>query len=454
MYQVNFNVNNALNTPSIAADTFANRPTVAATGAVYIATDTGNMYRYNGTTWTSIGGGGISGSGTINKIPVWTSASALGDSDLVYTVPGAYPNKQIISGCSFESQYADPTINGNAAGYIVRRTANNTIVANLLGLDTTVTAAKPIFNTYAQDDYYFKIFGTANNYHAWFKNGNVVINGYTDAGYKFDIQGTGRINNTLRIDGTAGYTADLFTTYINGGTVAAVKIDMYGRTYLTNAGVNSMAAQIGSNTQFGQNASNPMMYSGNNPNNALGLWNGVKTAGLPTFDTGATSGWCITVDNGNNGSYNELTIGGTMATGQQASKNLITIDQFSNNGTMVFGSTAGAQTYTLINCPINVNATSTGKILRFIKYNPTITGTAITHYAATFASGQIGIGTETPTATALVEMVSTTQGLKVPVMNGTQRAAIANTAGLIVFDTTAAKLYINTGAAWQQITSV
>ena len=205
MYQVNFNVNNALNTPSIAADTFANRPTVAATGAVYIATDTGSMYRYNGTTWSSIGGGGISGSGTINKIPVWTSASALGDSDLVYTVPGAYPNKQIISGCSFESQYADPTINGNAAGYIVRRTANNTIVATLLGLDTTVTAAKPIFNTYAQDDYYFKIFGTANNYHAWFKNGNVVINGYTDAGFKLDVQGNTRVYGILSVNDASAY---------------------------------------------------------------------------------------------------------------------------------------------------------------------------------------------------------------------------------------------------------
>jgi hypothetical protein len=457
MYQVNFNVNNALNTPSIAADTFANRPTVAATGAVYIATDTGSMYRYNGTAWTSIGGGGVSGTGTATYIPYWSSSSALATTTLTFTTGGGYPTTTIsgTTTTSIDLSQGDPSTSGQAAGFVVRRQANSKVMAFILGKDTLLNAGTPVFNIYAQDDLFLKIFGSTDYYHSFYKNGNIVLNGYTDAGYKLDIQGTGRINNTLRIDGTAGYTADLFTCYINGGTVAAFKIDMYGRTFITNAGVNAVAAVIGSNTTFGQNSSNPAMYSGNNSNNALGFWNGVKTSGLPTFDTGATSGWCITVDNGNNGSYNELTIGGTMLSGQQASKNLITIDQFANNGTMVFGSTAGAQTYTLVNCPIAVNATTTGKILRFIRYNPTISGTALAgHYAATFASGQIGIGTETPTATALVEMISTTQGLKVPIMTTTQKNAIANTAGLIVFDSTLAKLCINSGSGWQTITSV
>ena len=60
MISFNNGVANVDQTPGIAANTFANRPTatIVAIGSVYIATDTGNMYRSNGTTWSSIGGGG------------------------------------------------------------------------------------------------------------------------------------------------------------------------------------------------------------------------------------------------------------------------------------------------------------------------------------------------------------------------------------------------------------
>jgi len=59
---INFNnsVTDFEQSPGIAANTFANRPaaTIVAEGTVYIATDTGNMYRSNGASWVSIGGGG------------------------------------------------------------------------------------------------------------------------------------------------------------------------------------------------------------------------------------------------------------------------------------------------------------------------------------------------------------------------------------------------------------
>jgi hypothetical protein len=52
-------------------------------------------------------------------------------------------------------------------------------------------------------------------------------------------------------------------------------------------------------------------------------------------------------------------------------------------------------------------------------------------------------------------MSSTTQGFLPPVMTTTQKNAISSPAtGLIVFDTTLAKLCVYTGAAWQTITSL
>lgn len=59
---INFNngVANVNETPGINANTIDNRPaaTVVPIGTIYIATDTGNIYRSNGTTWDNIGGGG------------------------------------------------------------------------------------------------------------------------------------------------------------------------------------------------------------------------------------------------------------------------------------------------------------------------------------------------------------------------------------------------------------
>jgi hypothetical protein len=69
-------------------------------------------------------------------------------------------------------------------------------------------------------------------------------------------------------------------------------------------------------------------------------------------------------------------------------------------------------------------------------------------------SGNLGLGT-TANASAILDAQSTTKGVRMPNMTTTQKNAIASpAAGLMVFDTTLAKLCVYTGAAWQTITSV
>jgi hypothetical protein len=71
------------------------------------------------------------------------------------------------------------------------------------------------------------------------------------------------------------------------------------------------------------------------------------------------------------------------------------------------------------------------------------------------ANGNLGIGTSSPSASAILDAQSTTKGVRMPNMTTTQKNAIASpAAGLMVFDTTLAKLCVYTGAAWQTITSV
>jgi len=71
------------------------------------------------------------------------------------------------------------------------------------------------------------------------------------------------------------------------------------------------------------------------------------------------------------------------------------------------------------------------------------------------SSGNIGMGTLAPSSSAALEVSSVTQGVRFPVMTTTQKNAIGSpVSGLVVFDTTLAKLCVYSGSAWQTITSV
>jgi hypothetical protein len=71
------------------------------------------------------------------------------------------------------------------------------------------------------------------------------------------------------------------------------------------------------------------------------------------------------------------------------------------------------------------------------------------------ASGNLGVGTSSPSASAILDVQSTTKGVCFPNMTTTQKNAISSPAtGLVVFDTTLAKLCVYSGSAWQTITSI
>lgn len=71
------------------------------------------------------------------------------------------------------------------------------------------------------------------------------------------------------------------------------------------------------------------------------------------------------------------------------------------------------------------------------------------------SSGNLGVGTASPSASAIIDAQSTTKGVRFPNMTTTQKNAVSSpAAGLVVFDTTLAKLCVYSGSAWQTITSI
>jgi hypothetical protein len=81
-------------------------------------------------------------------------------------------------------------------------------------------------------------------------------------------------------------------------------------------------------------------------------------------------------------------------------------------------------------------------------------GVAYNSITLNAGGGNVGIGTSSPSASSVLDAQSTTQGVRFPNMTTTQKNAISNVAGNVVFDTTLGKLCVNSGSGWQTITSV
>lgn len=67
------------------------------------------------------------------------------------------------------------------------------------------------------------------------------------------------------------------------------------------------------------------------------------------------------------------------------------------------------------------------------------------------SNGQIGIGTSTPTTSALLDLTSTTGALLVPRMTSTQRDALTATNGMIIYNTTTSTIQAYAGGTWTSL---
>ena len=164
----------------------------------------------------------------------------------------------------------------------------------------------------------------------------------------------------------------------------------------------------------------------------------------------------------------KTTTTGTDVTGTITSDGLIVATTGEVIGTIGSTSTAGARQATL---RLNVASTGgddpAGKVqftygagysvagsIEMTHTNPNmkfLTGT--TERMRIDSNGNVGLGTSSPSTSAILDVQSTTKGLRFPNMTTTQKNAMADVAGVQVFDTTLGKMCFNTGSAWETMTS-
>ena len=118
-------------------------------------------------------------------------------------------------------------------------------------------------------------------------------------------------------------------------------------------------------------------------------------------------------------------------------------------------------TVKVLNCQIGQSLTASQN---FVWYQPaTPDGTvrlgngnagSVTDLVTLTSAGRLGVGTVSPASGSLLDVQSTSAGIRFPNMTTAQKTAITPSAGTVVFDTTLAKLCVYSGSAWQTITSV
>lgn len=268
--------------------------------------------------------------------------------------------------------------------------------------------------------------GTTDNVNLSFRQNNVRAALITDDvaknaffGGRAGLNATGNFNTLIGANAgealTSGITNNAFgvqalrnTTTASNNTAFGANVLFTNTTGAENLGIGNSALQ---NNSTG------------NQNLCIGNGSGIQnTTGSLNLYIGFRGNFSAAGGIGNN----NIGIGNSTLVSSSGAKNL------------VIGSNASVVNQTLSN-QLNI-----GNVLWGINCSGT----------GTTPSGSLAIGATTPSASALLDLTSTTQGLLLPRMTTAQINAIATpAAGLTVYNTTLALICFYNGTAWQRVTA-
>lgn len=261
---------------------------------------------------------------------------------------------------------------------------------------------------YQQYDSVIKFFTNNAEVGRVFANGNWAINTTTDSGYKFDVNGTARVqgnftSNTLLGSGTMTIANGAYTVNFAGSGKTPVSFDLNGASHA------SLVVDGGGVTT-----------------NTLYTTNFYVTTKFVAGTDANTSGWTSvplrpgqSLGNANNAAGVDLTLQGGRGTGTGVGGNINFQVKKTDGGTN--------QTLSVLDNVLKIIQSSGNTII------------------------QPGGGTFTDVASAALQISSTTQGFLTSRMTSAQRAAISTPAvGLLVYQTDGTEgLYEYSSAGWR-----
>jgi hypothetical protein len=450
MITLDLSILNQKGTPMFYSDVLAARPNFGIVGRIFIAIDSPyGIYRDTGSAWDQIagsGGGGITGSGTINTIALFTpTGTAIGDSAITQTASNITVTARnlIVTNGAFTLSHTHNPVNGTFNPYGEQIAVTNTINAGV-----TWTALLAFFNTSSLQNNQWN--GSVS-----FGNGSYTTNNLNLSPITFNAAGA-TITSTqasggirvwanqilqLRIDGTNNGTYTHYANSVIYGDFAAST----ARFTITN--------------RYGYLVNNLDEYSaGHTYTNRWAFYNaGINDNNFFAGKVGIGSGYTPST-------YQFDVIGSTRIQGDLlvSASNILTTRflninsslgasriEYSYSGSTLLqlgrmqGTASLTRQFDLLSKTPDFGSTSQQILTLFPSVSIKYDNSAAT--ASTIA---------TETASACFEIFSINKGFLPPRMNTAQKNAIASpVAGLILYDTTLNKLCVYT-TAWETVTSI
>lgn len=446
-FKVNFSVNNQLATPSIHASALANRPTAGQPGRVFIDTDNPStgIYRDTGTIWVQI------------------AETSDPEADTLQTVTdrGNTTTQDIAIGTS-STPSAPLDVHGADTIAILQGTGTNNA---FLQFNKSGSGKFKTGNVHNGGNDYFTVYNMQENSDSILVNistNNVAIGGGVVApSYRLDVQGSFRTTGAAYL-GTSGSNIGIGTTtpdtYLAGSAGMSIfRSGVVNGLSIANSSSSYVLQYINTSAQY-------VFYSGTSANR---LATAFGSTGNWIFGTNTSDAGQKLQVAGTSRLAGDVTIITTTNSRQLTFENSTArsgVNIYQPNATLTFNNGGSFELYcnnlTFFTSAVTYFTAFQGTA-QFIYRNASSVNAWATVPDATvpYAWGRKlcltgGTTITVPNANAVLDIQSTTMGVKFPSMTTAEKNAIANTAGLVVFDTTLAKLCVNSGAGWETITSV
>jgi len=266
---VDFSVTNQLASPAIYASSFATRPAASFNGRLFVDTDNPStgIYRDTGTAWIAIAGTGVAETQNLESVCQIGNTATTGILITGQSAFGTLSGSPISPVGDYTVTIGETSVENPANSLFVKYTAlfeqniivqTNTTTPLLIGGDTTTSTLTYRTTSAAGITGARHIFQVGNNgateAMTILNNGNIVLNSTTDAGFKFDCNGTGRFVNGVNMATTSGNvgigTTNPTEKLSVSGNIVLDDMPANGNRYLltneSNTGTGRLTIQAGS----------------------------------------------------------------------------------------------------------------------------------------------------------------------------------------------------------------
>jgi len=214
---------NQKGTPMFNSDIFANRPTFGIPGRIFISTDTLEIYRDTGSSWTLLSGGG-GGGGTINgtiaagQVAFGTAANTIGGTNNLY-----WDNASTFLGINTNTPNNNLVVNTIVSDGGILLKQNNTSIGELIRVGSNNYSKLLLINAGVNN------IDINSGGFSYIRQNNFAIGSNTDTGERLQVTGT------MKVTGASSFGQNM-TLSLNQNGVTLLTVSN------TTNGTNSLAA--------------------------------------------------------------------------------------------------------------------------------------------------------------------------------------------------------------------